>query len=146
MAILSRPNVERALYRYRVILSTGFLLLILYLAVYTWIRLPPLTMVVGWEPDTVLRVLDVVEEEYADVLQSSDVIVAIDGRRVQRGEELFPTYVQPGYHLTIEREGAIIEREVAGLRVGQVAPRGGGRTDRCGPGCGCGRAHARPRR
>jgi signal transduction histidine kinase len=102
----------KALHQYRIVLSLLFLLTILYFVAFNWLTLPPLTLVLGWRPDTTLVVLSDVERGYSPMLQPGDRILAINGRVVQRGKLIFEPPVKPVYRLTLQRGDAIITQDV----------------------------------
>jgi signal transduction histidine kinase len=98
------PSLDTRLYSYRTALSGALLLTLLYFAFYTWLVLPPLVLFLGWQPDTQLRVLPIiVEGEYERYVQSGDIVLAVDGRQVQRGRAVFAPPSKSVYELTLQR-------------------------------------------
>jgi signal transduction histidine kinase len=106
------PKLKNLLYQNRTFVSVGFLLIIIYFALYAWLALPPLTLSLGWQPDTQLTVLQVVEEEYHQYLQVGDVVLAVDGRPAKRGRLLFTPPVKLAYELTLQRGETIITQNI----------------------------------
>lgn len=99
-------------YKYKSFFSAALLLTTLYFVLYTWLALPPLTLFLSWQPDTELRVLQIVEPEYEQYVQPGDIVLAIDGRPAQRGQPVFSMPVKPVYELTLQRGQEIFTREI----------------------------------
>ncbi|MFQ5436451.1 MAG: hypothetical protein ACE5FD_16425, partial [Anaerolineae bacterium] len=111
--MMSWPRFDPFLYRQRCVLSACLLLIIGYFLGFTWLTLPSLTVVLGWQPETTFTVLPDVEHSYGDVLQPGDVILAVDGRPVKRGELIFSPPVKSVYQLTLQRDGEVVETAVS---------------------------------
>lgn len=94
--------------RYRFPLSALFLLVILYFIGFTLWTIPPVSVAVGWQPETTLVVMPDIEGTYSPALQEGDVVLSINGQSVQRGEWLFPFPTPPAYLFTLERDGQIV--------------------------------------
>ncbi|HRQ42422.1 MAG TPA: histidine kinase [Chloroflexota bacterium] len=107
-----RQTFNVVLYRYRAFLSLSLLATTLYFVYYTWLTLPPLTLFLGWQPDTELRVLQLVEEGYDQYVQPGDLVLAIDGRPAQRGQAIFIPPVRSVYELTLQRGQVVFSQEV----------------------------------
>ena len=86
-------------YRYRLLLSALLLLTIVYFMVYTWVALPPLILMIGWQTETEMQVMEVVDEAYLPYLTPGDIVLAVDGRPAERREQLFPAPVGPVDHV-----------------------------------------------
>lgn len=99
-------------HRYRLLFSALLLLTTVYFVVYTWVALPPLILMIGWQTETEMRVMEVVDEAYRPYLTPGDVVLAVDGRQAQRREQLFPAPVQPSYDLTFQRDQVVITQTV----------------------------------
>ncbi|MCC6604744.1 MAG: hypothetical protein IT327_16160 [Anaerolineae bacterium] len=99
-------------YRYRLFFSALLLLATSYFVVYTWVALPPLILMIGWQTETEMRVMEVVDEAYRPYLTPGDVVLAVDGRPAQRREQLFPAPVQASYDLTFQRDEVVITQTV----------------------------------
>lgn len=112
LPIMWRQKLNLTFYKYRGLISSLFLLLIGYFIVYTQVSLPPMTLFLGWHPDTQLRVLDTIEEQYRAYVQPGDIVVAIDGQLVQRGEIVFPPPVKSVYEFTLQREQSFLTEEI----------------------------------
>ena len=99
-------------YRYRLLFSALLLLTTVYFVVYTWVALPPLILMIGWQTETEMQVMEVVDEAYLPYLTPGDIVLAVDGRPAQRREQLFPAPVRASYDLTFQRDEAIITQTV----------------------------------
>lgn len=99
-------------YRYRLFFSALLLLTTFYFMVYTWVALPPLILMIGWQTETEMRVMEIVDEAYRPYLTPGDIVLAVDGRPAQRREQLFPAPVQASYDLTFQRDEAVITQTV----------------------------------
>lgn len=93
------------MFRGRIAISLVTLLVVLYFALYTWAAVPPLALFIGWQPETTLTVLRIVEDEYSEYVQPGDLILAVDGQPAQRGHILFVPPLKSHYALTIQRDG-----------------------------------------
>lgn len=93
------------MYRGRFFISFASLLVVIYFALYIWTAVPPLALFLGWQPDTTLTVLQIVEDEYNQYVQPGDIVLAIDGQPVRRGDTLFYPPLRSHYALTIQRDG-----------------------------------------
>ncbi len=100
------------LYRYRLVLSAMLLVTTLYFVIYTWMALPPLILMLGWQTETEMRVMEIVDDAYRPYLTPGDVVLAVDGRLAQRRVQLFPAPVQPSYDLTVQRDAVVITQTV----------------------------------
>jgi signal transduction histidine kinase len=110
---MSPHHLNALVYRHRTALSLALLAVGLYFVLYSWLVLPPMVMVVGWQPDTELRALSRVPAEIdRQGLEPGDRIVAIDGRPVRRGEALFSPPVKPVYIVEIIRGESRMIREI----------------------------------
>lgn len=107
-----RQSLRTVLFKYRTILSLTLLATAVYFTLYTWVTLPPLTLFLGWQPDTELRVLEPVEEVYGRYVQPGDRVLAIDGLPVQRGQPIFTPPVKSLYELTLQRGQDVFSQEV----------------------------------
>jgi signal transduction histidine kinase len=106
-------KLDPIIYKYRTALSVGLLAVIIYFVLYTWLVLPPLTLVTGWYQDIELRVLPrIVEADYSRYVEPDDLILAIDGRPVKRGEPIFAAPVKEAYELTIQRGDEVFTQTV----------------------------------
>jgi len=99
-------------YRYRLLFSALLLLATSYFVVYTWVALPPLILMIGWQTETEMRVMEIVDEAYRPYLTPGDIVLAVDGRPAQRREQLFPAPVQSSYDLTFQRHEVVITQTV----------------------------------
>ncbi|MFZ1396386.1 MAG: hypothetical protein WAS33_05800, partial [Candidatus Promineifilaceae bacterium] len=99
-------------YRYRLFFSALLLLATFYFMVYTWVALPPLILMIGWQTETEMRVMEIVDEAYRPYLTPGDIVLAVDGRPAQRREQLFPAPVQASYDLTFQRDEVVITQTV----------------------------------
>ena len=105
-----KPSV--ILYRIRKLLSTLLLLTIAYFVIFSRVSLPPLGLFLGWHPDTQLVVLPTIEAQYQPYVQPGDVVLAVNGRPVQRGDLTFPPPLKPVYELTLQRGDNILTQEI----------------------------------
>ena len=74
-------------YKYRLLFSALLLLTTVYFVVYTWVALPPLILMIGWQTETEMQVMEVVDEAYLPYLTPGDIVLAVDGRPAQRREQ-----------------------------------------------------------
>ena len=109
---MSRWTREAILYKYRTTLSGLLLLTIFYFVVFSRVSLPPLTLFIGWHPDTKLTVLPVIEETYRQYMEPSDVVLAIDGRPARRGDLIFIPPVKSTYQLTLQRGSQVFIQDI----------------------------------
>ncbi len=100
-------------YQHRRLLSGVLLLVIVYFITFSRLAISPLSLFLGWSSETQLVVLPTIEEAYREVVQPGDVVLAIDGRPVQRGDLVFSFPAQPAYTLTLQRGSEIITQEIA---------------------------------
>jgi signal transduction histidine kinase len=101
------------IYKYRTALSVALLAVIIYFVLYSWLVLPPLTLVTGWHQDIEMRVLPhMVEAGYSQDIEPGDLVLAIDGRPVKRGEPIFAAPVKDVYELTIQRGDEVFDQTV----------------------------------
>jgi len=84
-------------------MSIAILAIMLYFFAFTWVTLPPLTLFLGWQIETQLSVLPLVEEEYSEYVQPGDLVVSINGRPVQRGEIVFVAPISDIYEFKVQR-------------------------------------------
>lgn len=110
--ITLRQNFDTVLYKSRIFLSGALLLAIGYFVLYTWIALPAMTLWLGWQPDTQLTVLRIIEGDYELQVTPGDVVLAIDGRPVQRGQPVFAPPVKATYQLTLQRGDQIVIQDI----------------------------------
>ncbi len=99
-------------YKCRLLFSALLLLATFYFVVYTWVALPPLILMIGWQTETEMRVMEIVDEAYRPYLTPGDIVLAVDGRPAQRREQLFPAPVQSSYDLTFQRHEVVITQTV----------------------------------
>jgi signal transduction histidine kinase len=111
---MSRLNRKPDLFIYqsRTLLSVLILLTIGYFLVFARVTLPPLGLFLGWHPDTQLVVLPTIEEQYQKYVQPGDVVLAVDGRPVRRGDLTFQSPVKPVYELTLQRGRETVVQEI----------------------------------
>ncbi|MCB8975811.1 MAG: hypothetical protein H6657_00080 [Ardenticatenaceae bacterium] len=69
-------------------------------------------LMIGWQNETEMEVLEVVDEAYQLYLISGDIVLAIDGRPVQRGEEIFSPPIKSFYNLTLIRGNVVVSQDV----------------------------------
>ncbi|MCA9946762.1 MAG: hypothetical protein KC449_24945, partial [Anaerolineales bacterium] len=112
MPIMSCQNRNALLHKNRIFFSIVLLGIVLYFILYTWVTLPPLTLFLGWQPETKFTVLPLVEDEYSQYVQPGDVVLAINGRSTQRGRAIFTPPVKSSYDLTLQRGPEIFSREI----------------------------------
>ena len=86
-----------------------------YFIGYSWLRIPPLMLMIGWHTPTELRVLQIVERSYSPYLNPGEIILAIDGRRALPTRELFPDPIKSEYELTLLHNGVEMNRSVPTL-------------------------------
>lgn len=99
-------------HKYRFVFSGVLLLTTLYFVVYTWLALPPLILMIGWQTETEMQVMDIVDEAYRPYLNPGDIVLAIDGHSAKRREQIFTPPVQTSYDLTLQRSGKVINQNV----------------------------------
>ncbi|MCP5094313.1 MAG: hypothetical protein GY943_02040 [Chloroflexi bacterium] len=85
---------------------------VVYFAIYTWIAIPPPALFLGWEEDTVLTVIEVVEAEYSQYVKPGDIVLGINGRLLLRGEPIFYPPIKHSYTFTLQRGEKLISQEV----------------------------------
>ncbi|MFO7684430.1 MAG: ATP-binding protein [Chloroflexota bacterium] len=107
-----QANIETLIYNHRRAISSVLLLTILYFITASRLSLPSLILSLGWQPETQLRVLSPIEEAYRPFVQEDDIVLAVDGRPVERGEIIFMPPVPNAYELTLQRGDAILVQEV----------------------------------
>ena len=83
------PKLNPILFKYRTVLSAVLLITIGYFVIFSGVIVPPLELFLGWHPDTQLVVLPTIEAQYQRYVQPGDVVLAINGRPVQRGDLTF---------------------------------------------------------
>lgn len=106
------PKLSAFLYKFRSIISALLLSTIGYFVVFSMVTLPPLGLFLGWHPDTQLIVLPTIEEQYQQIVQPGDVVLAVNGRAVQRGELIFQPPVKSTYELTLQRGNQVLIQQV----------------------------------
>lgn len=99
-------------YRHRRLLSGVLLLVIVYFITFSRLAISPLSLFLGWSSETQLVVLPTIEEAYREVVQPGDVVLAVDGRPVQRGDMVFSFPARSAYTLTLQRGSEVITQEI----------------------------------
>lgn len=92
--------------------SALFFFVLAYFIGYIWLVMPPLAMFIGWEEETRLVVLEVVESAYKEQVVEGDQILAVNGRLVERGQLVFQLPLKANYTLTFERDGTVWEQTI----------------------------------
>lgn len=104
---------ERLLYRGRGLLAVLALIGVVYSNVYLWFYVPYGGPLFRWDPDVRLMII----ESDDPALQTGDVVLAINGRRPQRMQPIYPLPLQESYSFAIQRD-----QQVFTLTVPVVAP------------------------
>lgn len=112
LQLMWRQSLNTVLFKYRAVLSFTLLATAVYFVLYTWWTLPPLTLFLGWQPDTELRVLEPVEAVYGQYVQPGDLVLSINGRPAQRGQIIFTPPIKSLYELTLQRGRVIFSQEI----------------------------------
>lgn len=112
MIMWQQLRLRLMIYRYRALLSSVLLFAIGYFAIFSWLALPPLTLFLGWHPDTQLTVLPAIEPPYRQYVQPGDIVLDIDGRPARRGDLIFSPPIKPVYTFTLQRDGDVLVQEI----------------------------------
>ena len=99
---MSRQSINSFLYRTRIIFVAAALLFILYGIVFLWFRVPFGSPLFDWQTDSRL-VIHAPSAQNSLVLQSGDMVLAIDGQKVVRGRPFYPQPLAITYVFTILR-------------------------------------------
>lgn len=109
-----RSDFNTLLYRGKTAVIVGSLTLILYTNIYLWAFLPFTDFEFNWQPDSKLHVYGGFDEEAlsATLLQEGDLIIAIDGKPVNRAGTIYSVSRKDVYEFIVDRGGETLILDV----------------------------------
>lgn len=107
-----QARIETLIYQHRRALSSVICLIIIYFIMFSRLAVPAIGFFLAWEPETRLVVIAPVEEAYREFLQPGDVVLAVEGKPVRRGDQIFPFPLPDSFELTLQRDGQVVVQTV----------------------------------
>lgn len=110
-------NVGTMLHRCKVAVSVITAVFLIYVNVYMWGLTPFTDFEFYWRPDSQLVIRYVPAESVAvGLLETGDLVEAVEGMPVYRGQAVYPLPLQTSYLLTVERNGEMVDVDVPFLK------------------------------